>query len=358
MTGEGDDHARFDAKSYHERVVRPLRATPRQIPGDLRLRYAVKPGLTERQLSTHLREVVEYWSARRELRDHSRAVYVALLDAHAALEADPDIDLHSPSWWLGYSPPVAYPAPPSSPRPEPAPPGGGPPAPPTVLDPPANDPSPPADPLPARPPPAPTPPEDGPLDVEAQRFGDIVRLSWVWPGWATQALVCWDGRRRTVDKEKLLPLGHWEITLGPQLAEGEVEFTVAVRGNAAGRQAWTAAVPVTAPGPPLQVGYRVHRKVRLCWERRYRIELTTDRPPVACEIAVGFATTGHLPGSLEECKEIGRAYLGFQQTAVEVVLPGPGPGWLRCFVVSEDEAAPVILIDPPTDTMRIRTWRR
>ena len=341
--GHGDTG--FDAQSYHRSVVGPLRAHPRQLPDDLRVRYALHDPLPDAMLAVHLETVTAYWTARRELPDHSQAVYAALLDAHAALLADPRVDLYSARWWAVYRPPE-----PATPRPDP------PQAEQARPDPPQPDPlqtdhaqpvaaaDPPAEPVPDTP-----APSEGPHELIAERSGDVVSLSWIWPGWATEALVTWPGGHRAVDHETYLRAGSWTTTLTEDLADGEVAFCVAIRGVTSGRTAWSPAVCEKCPGPQIEVFYELRRLSRR--GRRYAVDFRTARPPATAEIAIAFSPTDHLPWSTEGCEILDQAYLRYQATTVQVELPGPRrPGYVRCFVLN----GPVTLIDPHPTTLRIR----
>jgi len=389
-TDKEDGSASFDAARYHRAIVRPLRATPRRLPLDLRVRYDIHGPLCDEVLARHLDEVIGCWSERsREQPDYSRAVYVALLKAHQDLLTNPAVRLHSVAWWSAYQPPepdaeaeLANPPlsdvdlytvkhlgrPIDRPSSNVAAKGD------TAVGPldaavdtsttgaagdaPAAD-TPITD----------TPAVDGQLtddastdrvrDLRALRIGDDVELSWIWPGWATEAIVSWDSDRihRAVDREKYRQTGCWRTALSSELPDGEVFFSLAVRGAAPKRQAWSEAVSVMAPGRRQEVTYRVRRLWYRFPSRAYTVAFRADRPPpVQCDIVIGFSGADAFPETTEACKEIGRAYLASDMSTLLVTLPRKlGSGWLRCFLVMGES---ITLKDPDVSTLRIRSWLR
>jgi hypothetical protein len=387
-TDEEDGSASFDAARYHRDIVRPLRATPRQLPMDLRVRYDIHDPLSDEVLARHLDEVIGCWLERsREQPDYSRAVYVALLNAHRDLLTDSAVRLGSAAWWSTYRPPERRTVtestnPPLSDsnmdtverlgRP---------------LDTSSSD-------ILAQDDPAVIDPLDDTVDtttagaagdasvadtaitnasaidrqlnddasadrvrdLRALRIGDDVELSWVWPGWATEAIVSWDSERvrRSVYREKYRQTGRWRATLSPELSDGEVMVSVAVRGSAPNRREWSEAVSVMAPRPRQVVTYRVRRLWYRFPSRAYTIMFHTDRPPAWCDIIIAFSGADAFPETTERCKEIAMAYLASDVSTRLIILPRSlGSGWLRCFLVTDQS---VILKDPDVSTLRIRSW--
>jgi len=389
-TDEEDGSASFDSARYHRDVVRPLRATPRQLPMDLRVRYDIHDPLSDEVLARHLDEVIGCWSERsREQPDYSRAVYVALLEAHQDLLTDPAVRLRSAPWWSTYRPPEPDTAaesthPPLSDsdldtverlgQPLDMPSSG-------VMaqdDPAVNDPldatvdtttagvagdASVADTAITNVPAidrqlADDASADRVRDIRALRIGDDVELSWVWPGWATEAIVSWDSDRihRSVDREKYRQTGRWRATLSPELSDGGVMVSVAVRGATPNRREWSEAVSVMAPRPRQVVTYRVRRLWYRFPSRAYTIVFRTDRPPAWCNIMIAFSGADAFPETTERCKEIAMAYLASDVSTRLVILPRSfGSGWLRCFLVTGES---VILKDPDVSTLRIRSWIR
>lgn len=388
-TDKGDGSASFNAARYHHAIVRPLRAAPRRLPLDLRVRYDVHGPLSDQALVRHLDEVIGCWSERcREQPDYSRAVYVALLKAHQDLLTDPAVRLRSAAWWSAYRPPepdaMAEPAKPPLSDADPY----------TVerlgrlLEKPSSDVAAEGNaainPLDAAVDTSTTgaasdasavdvpitdaPAIDGQLadyasadrvrDPRALRIGDAVELSWVWPGWATEAIVYWDSDRirRLVDREEYRKTGRWKVGLSPELSYGGVEFSVAVRGAAPNRREWSEAVSVTAPGPRQEVTYRVRRLWYRFPFRAYTVAFRTDRPPARCDIMIGFSPADAFPETTEACKKIDMAYLASDMSTRLVTLPRSlGSGWLRCFLVVGES---ITLKDPDVSTLRIRSWIR
>lgn len=378
-TDRGDRSATFDATRYHRAVVRPLRANPRRLPRDLRVRYDVNGPLSDHALARHLDEVIGYWSERsREQADYSRAVYVALLRAHQDLLTDPAVRLRSAAWWSTYQPPAPdVAAGPASPPPSDV----GPDAVERIglpLEKPSSDVAAEGDaavdPLDAAVVTSTTGAAgdassvDGQLaedasadrvrDLRALRIGDDVELSWVWPSWATGAIVSWnsDSIRGSVDREKYRQTGRWRTTLSPELSDGEVEFSVAVRGAVPNRREWSEAVSVMAPGRRQEVTYRVRRLWHRFPFRAYAVSFRADRPPAWCDIMIGFSGADAFPETADACKRVDMAYLAGDMSTRLVTLPRSlGSGWLRCFLVVGES---ITLRDPDVSTLRIRSWIR
>lgn len=378
-TARGDNSTSFDRARYHRAVVRPLRANPRRLPHDLRVRYDVHGQCSDQALARHLNEVTEYWSERsREHPDYSRAVYVALLKAHQHVLIDPAIRLGSAIWWSTYQPDepdtAAEPAKPpladadhdtathrpaqalEKPSSEVTAEGDG--TAPTVETPTTNPPT--ADALGTAPPTTERQLTDGALinkvhGLIARRIRDEIELSWIWPDWATTAIVFWgDNNRKIIDREEYRLTGRWQTTLSPELSYDRVEFSVAVRGPDPSRREWSEAVTTAAPRPCQEVTYKVRRLWHRFPSRVYKISFHANQPPAFCEIAIGFSGSDALPENVEACEKMGTVYLASDMSSPPVILPRQlGSGWLRCFIVNGES---IILKHPDVRTLRIRSW--
>jgi hypothetical protein len=357
----------------------------------LRVRYAIHDPQSDDVLARHLDEVTGYWRERsHEQSEYSRAVYVALLNAHQDLLADPAIRLYSAAWWSAYQPQgqdvATMPAKPPLSAADPS----------TVqcLTEPPEEPSSdvafesdatiePPDATAATSMPgvasgtflhdrsiADVSVSDGQLtdggsidqvrDLMASRIGDDIELSWIWPSWATTAAVSWDidgmPKSASVDREEYRPTGRWRMTLSPGSADDIVEFSVVVRGAAHDRQAWSAAVRVLSPRPYPEVTYKVRRLWHRFPCRTYKVYFYASRRPVMCEIMIGFSGSDALPETPAACEELDKAFLATEMSSRLVTLHrNLGRGWLRCFFV---EGEPITLKDPDVSTLRVRSWLR
>ncbi|MGH3692963.1 MAG: hypothetical protein ACRDRX_03005 [Pseudonocardiaceae bacterium] len=353
------------------------------------MRYDVHGPQSDQALARHLDEVIEYWSERsREQPDYSRAVYVAFLHAHRQLLTDPAVRLYSAAWWSTYQPPepdlAAEPATPpltdadtSTTRR----------CPPQTPEKPSSDVASEGDtviePLDGAvaastagmagtaptvnvvitdAPTAEGQPTDGALvnhvhGLTATRIGDDIELSWLWPSWATTAIVSWGNHiRKLVDREEYRLTGRWRTTLSPDLSYDRVEFSVAVRGPDPNRREWSEAVRVMTPGPRQEVTYRVRRLRYRFPSRVYKISFRASPPPAFCEIAIGFSGSDALPETVDTCERVGMAYLASDMNTPPIILPRRlGSGWLRCFLVNGES---IILKHPDVRTLRIRSWPR
>ncbi|MGH3766066.1 MAG: hypothetical protein ACRDTX_13115 [Pseudonocardiaceae bacterium] len=387
-TGGEAGSASFDAAQYHHAIIRPLRGKSRRLPRDLRVRYDVHDPQSDQALAGHLDKVIGYWSERsHEQADYSHAVYVALLKAHQDLLTDPAVRLYSTAWWSTYQPSepdlAAKPAKPplsdagaytqhltqplEKPSSNVAAEGDA------VIEPldaavatsttgMAGD--------------APTvdgsmaaaPAADGQLTEEASinrvcgltasRIGDTIELSWLWPNWATTAIVSWESDRisKSVDREEFRRTGRWQTTVSPELSDDRVEFSVAVRGASPNHREWSEAVRVLAPAPRQEVTYKVRRLWYRFPSRAYKVSFCVSRRPALCEIMIGFSGADALPENVDVCTKIDTAYLAADMSTRLVTLPRSlGRGWLRCFLVNGES---ITLKDPDVSTLRIRSWLR
>lgn len=340
-----DAGGHYDPERYFDEVVRGLRGRPRDIPIDLRIRYAVPKEPSRSALRAHVEWVVADWTARVE---DTRAgeVYRALVAAHTELMAEPHIELLSPRWWSRYRPPTD--APEDEARPPPAERRGAP-------APSLRDGAPPA--APARDAPAARPvlDVDEPSGLAVRRFGDVAELSWVWPGWGVEAVVEWSagfpgaaGQRTPVTRHEYEQRGCWRTEIGEESAS----FAVSVNGVDRTAPAMTATLAARSP----QVHYSISRLWWRLGSRDYRVTFTSTRPPVQwCEIAIGFAGSANLPERDDLTPLLSTPVTPGVTTRVVTLPRGSGARWLRCVLVEGDE---VDLVDPDRELLRVRPWPR
>lgn len=348
MSGAGAG-GHYDPQRYYDEVVRGLRGRPRNLPADLRVRYALPVGLAGPDLRAHVERVVADWTARVE-DTREGEVYRALLTAHTETAADPHVELFSPDWWSRYRPSPDAPSPQA--EPPPVVPRAAP-APATVHDPPSAAPRP-VDPAPRAPAAQPVLDVDEPHGLTVRRFGDVAELGWVWPGWGVEAVVEWstgfpaaERHQARITRHEYEQRGCWRTEVGEEPAS----FTVSVGGVDRTAPALTAELAAGSP--------RVHYSIsRLWWQgaRDYRVTFTATRPPVQwCEIAIGFSRSASLPDR-DDLTPLASTPVISGVTSRTVTLPRrSGARWLRCVLVEGDE---VDLIDPDRELLRVRPWPR
>lgn len=397
----GQPSASFDTVHYEREVVRPLRAHPKRLPADLRVRYAIDPALSDIQLKSHLELLVQHWSERSQEKTWTGAVYRSLVDAHHSLVARPGVDLISQAWWLSYRPPTEEADPSSQPVPPPGPDRS--PARDTSTRPEADE----------WPPDGRAPPEtntatrtrteqsvgqpaSAPAPVSAlhtirqlraRRTAGHVALSWIWPEGSTQVEISWQGQRKRITRQQYRVEGGFHATIEANATEfavaalwftdrGLTDRALADRALTdqgladrelgdrrfgdeelgAGRYLRSDEVRILVPEQLQEVRYYLRPVRHGLRSVHYTAEFRTDRPPVHCEIDVMLSRLPNLPYSPEGCERIETAYIRFEQTSVTFELPRrSGATWLRCFVRG---SPPIVLIDPPVTELRIRSWGR
>lgn len=368
----GRPSASFDAVRYEREVVRPLRAHPKRLPADLRVRYAIDHSLSDVQLKVHLDLLVQHWFERSQEKTWTGAVYRSLAHAHRSLVASPGVSLTSQAWWLSYRPPAEE----DDSPPKPVPPAARDESPARVTSTlPELDEWPPPD--GRAPPETDRPPETGegqtlgrpgstPAQVsashtvrklQARRTAGRVALSWIWPEGGTLAEISWNGQGKRITLQQY----QAENGFHTAIEADATEFAVAAlwlsdEGTSDGRYVRSEEVRVTVPEQRQEVHYHVRPVRRGLRSVHYVAEFRTDRPPVHCEIDVMLSRSRNLPFSTDGCERVKIAYIEYEQTSVNFVLPRrSGATWLRCFVRG---SPPIVLIDPPVAELRIGSWGR
>ncbi|MDT0327566.1 hypothetical protein [Nocardiopsis lambiniae] len=201
--------------------------------------------------------------------------------------------------------------------------------------------------------------------LRAQRFGDVVRLAWVWPEEAATAVVAWrpaasavsplvpsptvpaDGPREAVsDRPRYEAEGGFEASMGP----GPVRVTVrSVVGGVVG--------PPTALTVPGWAALDYHVSPAGLLRREREIVLVADTDCVTPEIAVVYAEGAFPPDRVDQ----GRVLAVFpphhlsagQRSSLRVRPPrAEGTAWLVCLPVGED-AAGARLCQPSVKELRL-----
>lgn len=92
-------NAKLDESAYERDVVKPLRADPYSLPGDLVTRYAIDPDMTADQLRERVKDVTALWNKGARRSGRVAAVYSAFQQAHDELLRQPRVQLARPAWW-------------------------------------------------------------------------------------------------------------------------------------------------------------------------------------------------------------------------------------------------------------------
>jgi len=190
--------------------------------------------------------------------------------------------------------------------------------------------------------------------LTADRMHDQVRLGWIWPDGATDALISWPGGERHCSRRVYDDEGGAVITIGA--AEATIEVG-AVYPQRDGRLT-APATRVRVPARGVAVTYRI-RGSR--WHpRRRTIEFAAEQATRLPGLVVVRSTGRYAPDDPSEGETVAR--VGPQDIAPGQIAAFPvrvakGAAWLACYVdpdTDEVDAQGVLLFPPPTEEMRIR----
>ena len=190
--------------------------------------------------------------------------------------------------------------------------------------------------------------------LTADRMHDQVRLGWIWPDGATDALISWPGGERRCSRRVYDDEGGAVITIGAAEAIIEVGAVYPQRDGS-----------LTAPGTRVHVparGVAVTYRIRASrWHPRQRtIEFAAEQATRLPGLVIVRSTGRYAPDDPSEGETVAR--VGPQditpgQVAAFPVQVAKGAAWLACFVdpdTPEADARGVLLFPPPAKEMRIR----
>jgi hypothetical protein len=189
--------------------------------------------------------------------------------------------------------------------------------------------------------------------MQAQRFGDDVRITWTWPENVSAAEVLWPGGHRRITQQQYREEGGCHLRSITGVARIDV-IALVLGGDEEGRST-TASVHV---GPrPVQVSYQLSRRgSRIMGGVRCTVTMTSpDQLPQATVVLVGSSgpVMPLVPGDgMEIQREQVALEAGIALSLNEVAVPSSlrKPYWLRCFVL---EPASALLVDPPVSQLKV-----
>jgi len=190
--------------------------------------------------------------------------------------------------------------------------------------------------------------------LTADRMHDQVRLGWIWPDGATDALISWPGGERRCSRRVYDDEGGVVITIGAAEATIEVGAVYPQRDGS-----------LTAPGTRVHVparGVAVTYRIRGSrWHPRQRtIEFAAEQTTRLPGLVVVRSTGRYAPDDPSEGETVARVGPQDITPGQIVALPvrvAKGRAWLACFVdpdTPEGDARDVLLFPPPAEEMRIR----
>jgi len=191
--------------------------------------------------------------------------------------------------------------------------------------------------------------------LSADRMHDDVRLGWIWPDHATDALVRWPGGEHRYSRRAYHDEGGVVLTVSAAETTIEVYAIYPRRGG----QIVSAAATRRVPDRGVAVRYRILSAG--WWRPRQRtVELVTERD-IRLPALVVVRTTGPYapddPSEGETIKRIEPQDITPGQRVTVTVAVGRGPAWVACFIdpeVTEAQARGILLFPPPAEGMRIR----
>ena len=191
--------------------------------------------------------------------------------------------------------------------------------------------------------------------LSARRMYDQVRLGWIWPEQATDALVRWPGGEHRCSRRVYDDEGGVVITVGA----AETTVGVCAVYLRPGGVLTSPGVQIRIPARGVAVRYRIRRASRLRPRQRI-IEFVAEQAARLPALVVVRTTGRYAPDDPSEGTTIARA-------APQPIAPGQpvslsvevarGPAWLACFVdpdTPETDAREVLLFPPLAEEMRIR----
>ena len=190
--------------------------------------------------------------------------------------------------------------------------------------------------------------------LSADRMHDQVRLAWIWPDHATDAVVRWPGGEHCCSRR------HYEDEGGPVVTIGAAQTTVEVRAiyPRRGGQLISPRVKTQVPARGVAVSYRIRHT---SWRPRQRsFELVTEEATRLPALVVVRTTSRYAPDDPHEGETIKRVEpqdISPGQPVTFTVETGKGPGWVACFADPDAPAAPgrgILLFPPPEEEMRVR----
>jgi hypothetical protein len=192
-------------------------------------------------------------------------------------------------------------------------------------------------------------------ELSALRLHDMVRLSWVWPDGATNAVVRWHGGEHHCSRRVYEDEGGLTLCVG----RAETFIEVCALYSHPDGQLTAPSVRTRVPALGIALKYRIHRASRLHPRQRV-IEILAEQPTELPPLVVVRATSRYAPDDPADGEPV--AHIAPQPVApgkpVRVLVELPkGHAWLACFVdpgISGMDTRGVLLFPPAADEMRIR----
>jgi hypothetical protein len=187
--------------------------------------------------------------------------------------------------------------------------------------------------------------------LRAQRFGEDVRVTWLWPDKVSAADVQWAGGGRRITVQQYRDEGGCQLR--GLVGVSRVEVGAVMLGDSG--ETHSAMTSVVVEERPPQLTYQLRRRGYRLINGVTCVVTLSSAEPVSGVTVIIVAAAGHaMPLSPQAGMELLRQSVVIDP-AVPVVLEAPVPPlrkpyWLRCFLA---EPAPALLIDPPVGQLKV-----
>ncbi|MEU8073364.1 hypothetical protein AB0B20_26785 [Micromonospora sp. NPDC049151] len=195
--------------------------------------------------------------------------------------------------------------------------------------------------------------------LQAERRGEDVVLTWIWPHGARRAVVEWPApggtMRHEVTRSAYAGANGFRIPAGTRQSVARVVVVTDVVGD----EVRSAVREVTLPARPVAVSYSLHRSpLWRAGRRRITVRLQADAVLVGVTATVVLGSEPTMPGSVEEGSVLAVAeHLELRPERphdLEVAVPSlprrAHPYWIRCFVHGP---VPTVVALPAVGSMKV-----
>jgi hypothetical protein len=197
------------------------------------------------------------------------------------------------------------------------------------------------------------------LQLHAERMGDQVVLSWLWPNGASLAEVEWVTPAGAATER--VSRAEYTEERGCRIDAGRAAGVVRVWAVTvtAGGEVRSKPAEVTIVAPPVQLTYRIERAARFFFgSRRRTVRVAADRDCVGVTLWVIVAPGLVMPLNAKQGRKVGTfeslALRAGESQLFDVEVPRPvhrrRPYWIRCFAESP---VPLSVVDPPIVNMKV-----
>jgi hypothetical protein len=198
------------------------------------------------------------------------------------------------------------------------------------------------------------------LQLYAERMGDQVVLSWLWPSGATLAEVEWVTPAGAATER--ISRAEYTEERGCRIDAGRVAGVVRVWAVTvtAGGEVRSKPAEVSIVAAPVQLTYRIERATRCFFfrSRRRSVRVAADRDCVGVRLSVIVAPGLVMPLNAGQGQKVGTfeslALRAGESQSFDVEVPRPvhrrRPYWIRCFAESP---VPLSVVDPPIVNMKV-----